>query len=202
MKIWTAALALLCSASLTACRGESTYTPLAGDSSPATATHAASTPACTAKPLGVPGKYIGIFAAGTVSGKTFTSTFGQWSLLSFTKPAAASSAATPAPKPTAAPVWFYVGTYTMAKTKQTGCVLFVGQAVKPKANADSTGGVFFAAPPLKTTKFSVTIVGLGLVSLKLTGLSPSGGRGTATLLTQQLKPYDTATIVLSKRTTL
>ncbi|HTA39610.1 MAG TPA: hypothetical protein VK760_11060 [Candidatus Acidoferrales bacterium] len=205
MKFWTIAIALLYGASLTACRGASSYAPQAGDSpaaaTQAAATHDAATPGCTAKPLGVPGKYIGMFAAGTVSGKTFTSVFGQWSLLAYSKPSAAvSSAATPAPKATPATSFLYAGTYTMTKTKQKGCILLVvGQAVDPKANADASNGVFSAAPTLKTTNYRVAIVTLGILSMKITGLSPAGGRGTVTLLTQNLKPYDTATIVLSKR---
>jgi hypothetical protein len=51
---------------------------------------------------------------------------------------------------------------------------------------------------IEPSKFKVTVADLGLMSLKLTNLTASGGRGTATLTTQNFKPYDTATIVLSK----
>jgi hypothetical protein len=203
MKFHRVALALVCGAGLSACHGASVLTPQSGDASPATAIHAPK-PSCTAKPATVPGKYVGMFAVGTLSGTTFTSVFGQWSLLQYTKAVpAGSSASTPAPKPTPIPSWLYEGTYTMTKTKKQGCMLLViGAAVKPDASGAATNGVVVAAPPAPTKKFSVTIGELGVLSMKLTGLSASGGRGTATLLTPQLKTYDTATIVLSKRTNL
>jgi hypothetical protein len=206
MKIRSTALALLCGAAFTACHGASGYTPQAGNSSPATtlALPAAAPQACTAKPASVPGKYIGMFASGTLTGKTFTSLFGQWSLLAYKKGAAASPATKAAPKPTPSPSWLYAGTYTMTKSKQKGCVLLVaGQAVKPDASASSSdNAVVFGAPAIKGTNYRVEVTELGLLSMKVTGLSASGGRGTATLLTQQLKPYDTATIVFSKRTSV
>jgi hypothetical protein len=158
--------------------------------------------ACAAKPVSVPGKYIGMFVSGTVSGATFTSLFGQWSLLQYRKAAAAlPSAAKLAPKATPSGSFLYSGTYAMTKSKQKGCVLLiVGQAVKTLASDSPSNGVVFAAPSVTVKNPRVAVVELGLLSMKLTGLSASGGRGTATLITQQLKAYDTATIVLSKRT--
>jgi hypothetical protein len=204
MKIWSSAFALLCIVGLSACQGTTGYTPQAGTSAPLDVAAAPAPKGCTAPPRVVPGKYIAMFATGATKGATFTSVFGQWSLLAFAKAAVGSaSVATPAPKATPVPTFLYAGTYTMTKTKKKGCVLFlIGQGVQPLTNAAPSNGVFVAAPQVQGKKYTVTVDDLGILSLKLTGLTAAGGRGTATLYTQSLKPYDTATIVLGKRTKL
>jgi hypothetical protein len=214
MKIWSSALALLCIAGLSACSGTTAYAPQIGNASqaemgrsslpaPFDAPQVPPAKGCTAPPRVVPGKYIAMFATGTATGATFTSVFGQWSLLAFAKSAAASSSTARRAPAAAPPSYLYAGTYTMTKTKKKGCVLFlIGQNVQPLTSAAPSNGVFVAAPQVQAKNYKVTIDELGILSLKLTGLNAAGGRGTATLYTQALKPYDTATIVLGKRTRL
>ena len=222
MKLRTTLLAFVCSAAvLAACQGGSTYAPATATMNDASqASHfRVSLPApfdklaalmpdvsgCDAPNLKIPGTYISMAAFGNQKGATFTSTAGIsfWMIEKYskgTKPTPTPSTgptATPTTGPTPKPVqvFFYTGTYTTKKTKQTGCaILFVTKSHKPIIKGFGSGiaggDPQFSQPYIKTSKPSV----IGNLSLTITGLSASGGHGNAVLMTMQGKRYDTAIV--------
>jgi hypothetical protein len=228
MKLRTTLLAFVCSAAvLAACQGGSTYAPATATMNDAAqGSHfRAPLPApfdklsalqsdasdCDAPDMKIPGDYISMAAFGSQKGSTFTSTAGVsfWMIQRYsrgTKPTASPSAgptASPTSGPTPKPVqvFFYTGTYTTQKTKQTGCaILFVTKNHKPiikgLGSGIAGGNPQFSEPYIKTGKKPLTS---GNLSLTITGLSASGGRGNAVLMTTQGKRYDTATFTLTKR---
>ena len=227
MRLRTTLLAFVCSAAiLAACQGGSTYAPATATMNDAAqGSHfRAPLPApfdklsalqpddsgCDAPNMKIPGTYISMAAFGSQKGTTFTSTAGIsfWMIAKYTKgtkPTAtpstgptASPTTGPTPKPV--PVFFYTGTYTTKKTKQTGCaLLFVTKSHKPIIKGFGSGiaggDPQFSEPYINEGAPSVT----GNLSLTITGLSASGGHGNAVLRTMKGKTYDTAVFTLTKR---
>jgi hypothetical protein len=155
---------------------------------------------CTAPVQKVPGTYIEMVAFGNVAAGTFTSQTGLWFQSSYKpgpKPAPSSvPSAKPGPRD-----YFYIGTYVLKKSKQTGCaVLLATQNGKPfKGSKQNAFGV--GAPLVKAKTLKITPLESGNLSMTITGLSASGGRGSATLTTSTGAAYDTATITLTGRYT-
>jgi hypothetical protein len=219
---------LFASAALAACQGGTTYAPQTGapgDTSqgamgraplPAPFDRIASAlpdaaGTCTAPDAKLPGNYISMLADGTAKGTTFTTATGgisSWSLDKYSK--AAKPKPTPSPSPGTSPtpnpktieVWVYTGTYVTAKTKQTGCATVIasksGRPLEPGIGSGiGTNSVQFSAPYWKTGNKPLAT---GLLSETVTGLSASGGKGTAVLTSSKGATYDTATITLTGRT--
>ena len=96
-------------------------------------------------------------------------------------------------------IYFYTGTYTTKKTKQTGCaILFYttsGKPIDPGTGAISANSPQFAYPYIDAS----ASIASGSMTEKITGLSATGGHGTAILTSMKGKAYDTATITLTKR---
>jgi hypothetical protein len=227
MKLRTTLLAFVCSAAvLAACQGGSTYAPATATMNDAAqGSHfRAPLPApfdkvsalqpdasgCDAPNMKIPGNYISMAAFGNQKGTTFTSTAGilsTWTLSKYTKgtkptPGPSNSPTTPpttGPTPKPVQVFYYTGTYTTKKSKQTGCaILFVTKSHKPiiKGFGSGFGG---GNPQFSQPYVNSTETLFGSLSLTITGLSASGGHGNAVLKTMKGKAYDTATFTLTKR---
>ena len=213
MKLRSTALILLFAVSvLVACRGTSFVPQTEGtltDGSPVIIPNMPpgfSTPditnICAGIPFAhVPGSHILMFALGNLSGGNFSGT-GLWFLESF-KIGKPGPTPTPGVTPTpirGTPVWIYYGKYTLKKKKETGCAfLEATKSGKPfkgsKGNAVSLGTVITNAKHLKV-KITTTE---GPVTITFTGVSATGGKGSAKLITPTGGAYDTATITLVGR---
>jgi hypothetical protein len=230
MKIRSMALAFLFAAgTLAACHGASTYTPQLGDSTGASGAsggmlahpslpegfaslqdavaHAAGT--CTTANEKLPGEYLFMLAEGKVTGTTFSTKgalVSEWTLNKYTVVAHPTPTPHPTSEPTTGPtpkpakIWYYLGNYTLKVHKQSGCaILITSQNGKPflsTISAIAENAVTFSQPNFKEGPN----LAAGVLSETVTGLSASGGHGTATLTTTKGAPYDTATITLLGRT--
>jgi hypothetical protein len=137
-------------------------------------------------------------AFGNVAAGTFTSQTGIW-VQSIYKPGTMPTpSAIPSAKP-GPPEFIYVGTYVMKKSKETGCaVLLTTQNGKPfKGETQNAFGV--GSPLVKAKGVKISVITTGNLTMTITGLSASGGKGTAVLTTSANAPYDTATITLTGR---
>jgi hypothetical protein len=221
-------LAFACSAAvLAACQGGSTYAPTTAnlnDSSQtalsrwrlpapfdALTSRMPQTTGCGAPFDRVPGNYISMVAFGSQKGTTFTSAKGLsfWFLSKYTKGTKPTPSPSPGttPTPTTGPtpkpikIYLYSGTYATKQTKQGGCaILFVTTSLKP-IEKGAGNGIAGGTPQFSLPYVDDVGIATGVLSLKITGLSASGGHGTAVLTTMKGKEYDTATITLTKRVT-
>jgi len=166
--------------------------------------------ACTAPNVKIPGDYISLLAAGDVKGGTFsipaTAIVASWSSAEYTlgtptpKPTATPKAS-PTPKPKFEKVWIYSGTYSLTKSKQTGCTILVttqsGKPLEPGLpfNASTDGFVQYTQANVNVGKTKLS----GTISETISGLSASGGKGSVTLFTMKGSSYDTGTITLTSR---
>jgi hypothetical protein len=226
MKIRSLTLAFLFAAgALVACHGSSSFTPLSGgtDDSSSTALARAHLPApfdelasqlangagsCTAPDVRIPGDYITMIAGGTAKGSTFTTKgalVADWSMDRYTKTSKPKPTPPPSPTPKGSPtpkpiaVWIYSGTYETKKTKETGCATLItsqnGKSIFPGVGSGvSENSVVFKDLYVKTKNLYS-----GSLSETITGLSATGGHGSATLTSAKGKPYDTAVITLTGR---
>ena len=215
--------AIVCIALLAACNGNQRLTPTAQQQvrMPSGQTAAAAVPvnpfnvnpqaygACTAPAYKPPGPFIVFVANGKVKHGTFKSASSALTLWfevkvkKSSKPqpsASPSSEPSPTAPPTNQPVYLYLGQYTLAKAKQSGCAfLFATQNGKPFTGS-KYGGLAFGSPTIKYPKhFKTTVLDQGPVQVKLSKLGANGGSGTATLLTKSGGTFDTAKIVLTYR---
>ena len=154
-----------------------------------------------------------MFAFGTQKGTTFTSVKGLsfWSLAKYTKGTKPTPTPSPGPTPTptTAPspkpvrIYLYSGTYATHKTKQGGCaILYITTSLKPIEKGVVGNGLAGGMPQSNVPYVDSTyIADVGTLSFTITGLSASGGHGSAVLTTMKGKPYDTATFTLTKRIT-
>jgi hypothetical protein len=227
MKIKSLTLAFLFAAGvLAACHGVSPFTPQSGgmDDSSSAALARIHLPApfdelasqlpngagsCTAPDVKIPGKYITMIAGGTAKGSTFTtkgSIVAEWSLDEYTKGTKPSPTppTTPTPKgsPTPKPikVWIYTGTWMTKRTKETGCATLIttqdGKPLFPGIGSGvSENSVVFKDLYVKSKEVGKP----GSLFETFTGLSATGGHGSATLTSSKGKPYDTAVITLTGR---
>jgi hypothetical protein len=212
MKRRSMTLAFLLAAALAACQGTSTYAPQAGPMSvsPAVQLARASVPApydavfsgipdasqlCNAPDVKIPGSYLEMLTSGGVKGSTYTSAgaLNIWFLVKYTK----GTKPTPTPKPV--DVYYYTGTYTTHKSKETGCaVLIVTKSGKPLSKGAGNGlGINTVQYADKYVNTALSLS--GVLSETVSSLSASGGHGSATLKTTKNKQYDTLTITLTKR---
>jgi hypothetical protein len=158
---------------------------------------------CNVHPVHVPGKHIVLIANGTLKGSTFTTLAGGgfWFLEPYT-------VGTPGPTPTPGvtptpggpPEWIYYGTYTLKHKHESGCALLIAtQSGKPfkksKANAIGLGTVVTRQKWVNIGLYTA----LGPLTMKITGISATGGHGSASLKTRKGAKYDTATITLVGR---
>jgi hypothetical protein len=111
-----------------------------------------------------------------------------------------STAPSPTAPPMDKPTYLYLGEYTLAKNKKTGCAfLFTTQNGKPFTGS-KFGGLAFGDPLIALPKYyKEKVLASGPVSVKLSKLSASGGNGSAKLTLQNGSAYDTATIKLTYR---
>jgi hypothetical protein len=141
-------------------------------------------PTCNAKPSKLPGNYTVVGAYGIVKNGKFIpdQSLGQsgYAVLHF---AATNPTPTPRPTPTKTPLYLYVGTFSStAPAPTTGCfALLTTKSGKPLGghgldNASAGGAPIFS----QAVKHSTVSVGF-LVSMLITGLSPTGGHGTFVL---------------------
>jgi hypothetical protein len=141
-------------------------------------------PTCNAKPSKLPGNYTVLGAYGHVTGGKFFADLGLlqsgYAVLHYT---ATNPTPTPTPAPTKTPLYLYVGSYTSTGQAPTkGCfALLTTLTGKPLGghgsdNASAGGAPIFSQP----TNHSTVTAGF-IVSLLITGLSPTGGVGTFVL---------------------
>jgi hypothetical protein len=204
-------VALAIASVLAGCGGLSGFAPTAGPAGIDTARASAPTQqqlvpdanpkgTCTAPIYKVPGTYVGLVAFGNVAAGTFTSQTGLWVQSVYKPGTMPTPSAIPSAKP-GPPEFVYVGTYAMKKSKITGCaVLLTTQNGKPfKHSTQNAFGV--GSPLVKAKGLSISPVTTGNLTMTITGLSASGGKGSAILTTSAGAPYDTATITLTARYT-
>jgi hypothetical protein len=228
MKLTTSFLLIVAIGVLASCNGYQNVTPLAQQpqtSAPANSLLRSLLPpginpqsgaTCTAptyKPKA--GPFIIFIANGKVKRGTFksaTSPLTLWVAIKIkkaTKPTpppttppsgSPSTAPSPTPPPMDQPVYLYLGEYTLAKNKQTGCAyLFTTQNGKPFTGSKFSG-LAFGSPSIAYPKYwKEKVIASGPVSVKLSKLSATGGNGKATLKMQNGTTYDTATVHLTYR---
>lgn len=152
--------------------------------SPSTRTAPDVAPTCKAKPSKLPGNYTVVGAYGHVVNGKFVADlgFGQsgYAVLHYT---ATNPTPTPTPSPTKTPLYLYIGTFTSTGQAPTkGCFgLLTTITGKPLGghgidNASAGGAPIFS----QATRHSTVTAGF-LVSMLITGLSPTGGSGTFVL---------------------
>jgi hypothetical protein len=160
---------------------------------------------CSAPASKVPGSYVILFALGDLTGSTFTGS-GLWFLENLAK-------GTPGPTPTPGvtptpikgkPLYLYYGTFRLKTHKEQGCVFMIATksgkplSKKAKGNAEILGTVATKVKYLRVT-FTTTS---GSVSAKLSGVSATGGAGSAVLLSSTGAAYDKATISILGRVSI
>jgi hypothetical protein len=164
---------------------------------------------CNAPDVKIPGSYLEMLTSGGVKGSTYTSAgaLNIWFLVKYTKGTkptptpSPGTTATPTTGPTPKPVdvYYYTGTYTTHKSKETGCaVLIVTKSGKPLSKGAGNGlGINTVQYADKYVNTALSLS--GVLSETVSSLSASGGHGSATLKTTKNKQYDTLTITLTKR---
>lgn len=208
----TASIALTAIVTLAGCHGSTSYVPTAGVAYSAAAaapswqsllTAASVAGSCTKATAKVPGTYILLVAFGNVRNAKFTSVAGSLWLQERYVTARPGPSPTPSTLPSAKPGppdYLYTGSYTLKKSRQTGCAVLLttqnGKSFKgSKENAFAVG-----SPVVKAKAWKIESTGLtGGLTLTVANLSASGGRGSAKLTTSTGAPYDTATIALTAR---
>ncbi|HZZ01271.1 MAG TPA: hypothetical protein VFE36_17050 [Candidatus Baltobacteraceae bacterium] len=111
-----------------------------------------------------------------------------------------STPPSPTPPPQDKPVYFYLGQYTLAKSKQTGCAfVFATQSGKPFTGS-KYGALAFGEPLIAFPKYyKEKVVAHGPVTVTISKLSATGGKGSATLKLGNGSTFDTATVNLTYR---
>jgi hypothetical protein len=211
MKIRSMTLALFLAASVLVACNESSYAPLGGVPEAQIQVVAPHAPAgislpdavkiCSGIPFSrVPGHHVEMFAVGNLKHGKFSGT-GFWFLLAYKigKPGATP---TPGVTPTpikGKPLYLYYGKYSLKTNHESGCAFLVttqnGKPLSGKYNAASIETVVVKVKYLKVSSTTTE----GPLLMKLTGITPTSGRGSATLTTTTGGAYDSATITLLGR---
>jgi hypothetical protein len=156
---------------------------------------------CKAAPVKVPGNYVFMNSSGELESGELIAT-GLWFVEQY-------ELATPGPTPTPGvtpkpikgqPLYFYYGTYKLAKSKESGCAFMTatqsGKDFKhAEFNATAIGSIVTKEPFVRGTYSSTE----GLLALTIQHINRTGGKGGAILSMPGGKRYDTATITLTGR---
>ena len=173
---------------------------------------AATTLAC--KVQKIPGTYAIVAAVGAVTGTTFASKPGEYTLWVAGKYVKAKNGPTPTPQPTPGgtptpiftappgqPLYFYLGTYALTKYGQ-GCAELLasenGKIIKNQVGSALVGG----APLLHGgAQLDPKTLQTGALKMRITNLNENGGKGTVQLLNPagHGKDFDQGTITLTSR---
>jgi hypothetical protein len=153
------------------------------------------------------GPFIVFVANGKLKGNTFKSApspltlWFEFKIKKSTKPVPSpSTGPSPTPPPFDQPVYFYIGKYTLAKAKQTGCAfLFTTQSGKPFTGS-KFAGLAFGEPQIAYPKYyKEKIIAMGPLAENLGKLSASGGKGSAKLKLKSGTLFDTAAVTFTTR---
>jgi hypothetical protein len=170
---------------------------------------------CNVPDAHVPGKFVTMFALGTVQGTTFTvpAGGGVWIYQKYVKGTPPPTpGTTPTPKNTPTPIAsglppnekfiFYTGSFTL-KSHGQGCMFLLttphgGPIVKGegKSNGEALGEPTFTGNVNPVDKPV-----LGALNLSIGGLNANGGKGNAVLVPSSGKgpAFDTGTVTLTSR---
>lgn len=221
MKLTTAFLLIAAIGVLASCNGVQNFTPVAQQPQTAGMTNS---PLGSLLPAGINPRANGVCQAPTykpkagpfiifiANGKAKKGTFNSapspltlWLSIKIKKatkptPPPVSPPPSPTPPPMNKPTYLYLGEYTLAKSKIIGCAyLFATQNGKPFAGSKFSG-LAFGSPLITYPKYwKEKVVAHGPLTVKISKLSASGGKGTATLTLQNGTTYDTATIKFTSR---
>lgn len=195
---------------LAACHGNQSFTPLAQQQQ-ASARTPQSAAACNTPTYSARKPFVVFIAQGNVKHDDFKSKPGistLWFEIKVKRAAAPtpspsgspSTAPSPTAPPTNQPLYLYFGQYTLAKTKQSGCLfLFATQSGKPFTGS-KTGAFTDGAPRVKLPKYyKERLIAHGPVNVAIGHLSATGGSGKATLLLTGGGTFDTANLKLTSR---
>jgi hypothetical protein len=199
--------ALIAAALLAACNGGSSALPgsgSAGSSAQRIVAAQPTVPPCRVAPLKVPGTYVVLTWFGNVNKNKFSGPPDRitgWVLEKYKSVASAP----PTPRPTAAPgtpLYYYYGTYRMAKSGQVGCVKLVTTVdetpvfkwVYSKFNSELSG-----SSNLDAKFITGTVESSGPMTGSPISLSAKGGRGIYKLYSDSNVFYDSAIISFNGR---
>ncbi len=169
----------------------------------------ASLPFCSAPAATLPGTYVTVAALGEIrhgrfAGRPLRSLWVQASFVAASPPPSTGPSATPSILPSLPPVraYLYYGSFTLAKTHQTGCAYVV--ASKSGRPIPGTGAnAALAAVPNLASWFSISgISARGYALTKISHLNASGGSGTLVLENSTGTTFDTGTVTLTGRLTV
>jgi hypothetical protein len=156
---------------------------------------------CTAARVKVPGTYVFMNASGDLQAGDYEAT-GLWFVEQYVL-VPPGPTPTPGVTPTpdkSQPVYFYYGTYTLKKHKESGCVFVTAtQSGKPfkraSFNAAVIGRVLTTGKYVRGTYTNES----GPLAIVINGLTATGGKGGAILAFPGGKRYDTASMKITGR---
>jgi hypothetical protein len=208
-----------------ACHGAGSYTPAGQGFAPQTNEQAVTLPAdlqrtsgvqaipdripaCTAKPAKIPGRYVVFFSSGNVKGTTYTgilknSLWESVQLGKATPPPTSSPSPTSSPTtgPTPAPEYFYYGTYAI-KNGNGGCAYLIATKSGKPFKGEKFNGEAIGQANITAKYYKETLIAFGALTIKVTGLSSSGGHGAFTMRDSKGHTTGTGTVSLVGRALL
>jgi hypothetical protein len=154
-------------------------------------------PDCSARRAAIPGTYVLIYSDGNVTANAYRPFDAFWTEGTVEGAAAEQHGSSP-PTPTQR-TYLYSGTYSLAKTKQTGCV-YLETTVNGKPFESSSNNASLAAfPNFRSEKFTFDGAKGGPVKIGRLKIGATGGNATLTLILEG-RTYDTGTLSLTERT--
>ena len=159
-------------------------------------------PACSAKPVKLPGDYYVFYSGGKEKHGDFRGIglYSNWESVHVTK-GTPPPTASPSPSPSPPPEYVYYGTYAL-KQGAGGCAYLIVTENGKRFRGFKFNAQAYGSPKFKAKSINETLIEIGPLSISIKGLSQNGGSGSLRMYDINGKTVNSGTVKLVGRVLL